>query len=270
LLRLTLVGVLSASLSSCIFQFTDGHTSIGSGTNPDLISEASHLSASVPTAKCLDITTGYNCRYNIGGQDENSTINILAEGGPAAVIRRIFYDPLILEVPAGVISTTGTYDAGSGPQPLLISSAHSFPVQPGTRITAEVGTTFLFLDVPSDVTSGLPISNPAAGPVFTYTLSFVIEAPLGPPPPPVTVKPMLAGSLTVLWQTYYVPLLPCVNDFATIPAITIPQASTPQDLVPSLLDLIDNHGIGPCNHVTYDFTQATRPPGLVFLPFTRR
>ena len=132
----------------------------------------------------------------------------------------------------------GSLGLDAATETLPTGRANSFAVQPGTRITAEVGTTFLFLDLLISVTSGLPIRNPAAGPVFSYTLSFQQNFPISTTVPPVKVKPMMAGAFTILWQTYYVPLLPCVNDFASIPAITIPQASTPQDLIPSLVDLI--------------------------------
>ena len=242
----------------------------GPSSNPDEMVETSNMSAGASAVNCANTETGSDCVYTIDGENVESTVNFQSGVPSGADVIRNFIDPLILEVPAGVVSPTGTYDTGSGPLPLPIRRANSFPVQPGMRMTAEVGTTFLFLDLPVSVTSDLPISNPVAGPVFSYTLSFQQIFPISATVPPVKVKPMLAGAVTLFWTTYYVPLLPCLADFAAVPAVTIPQASTPQDLETTLGDLIRGHHAAPCNHYTYNFTNAMPPAGLVFLPTVRR
>jgi hypothetical protein len=172
----------------------------------------------------------------------------------------LFVDPLILEVPQDVISVTATYDEGGGPQPLPVGRGGSFQVHPGLWITAEVGTTFLFLDLPSGV-------DPAAD--LSFSLSYHRLLPPGPPPP-ATIKPLLAGLVIVRHQKYYIPLLPCVTDFAVVPAITLPQSDTPQDLEMDLGDLIRSHEAEPCDHVVHDFSGALPPPGLVFMPLAQR
>src|SRR5205085_6431320 len=131
---------------------------------------------------------------------------------------------------------------------------------PGLSITAEVGTSFLFLDLPANVDHDADLS---------YSLTYHRLLPPGPIPPAV-IKPMLAGLVVAQHQTYYIPLLPCVTDFADVPPITLPQSDTPQDLEMTLGDLIRNHEAGPCDHVAHDFSGALPPEGLVFMPLAQR
>jgi hypothetical protein len=141
-------------------------------------------------------------------------------------------------------------------------------VHPGLRITAEVGTTFLLLDLPGDVEANLP-ADPGQGTDLDFSLSFNWLVPHSLHPP-LTIKPMVAGLVTAQHQRFYIPLLPCVTDFADVPAITIPQSDTPQHLEVTLGDLIRNHDAGPCDHAVHDFSAAVPPPGLVFAPLVRR
>jgi hypothetical protein len=86
----------------------------------------------------------------------------------------------------------------------------------------------------------------------------------------MTIKPMTAGFVIAQHQKYYIPLLPCVTDFVDVPAITIPESDTPQNLEMALGDLIRSHDAGPCNHVVHDFSAALPPPGLLFAPLVRK
>jgi hypothetical protein len=183
-------------------------------------------------------------------------VSLVSEFG----ILGVFVDPLILEVPDDVISITATYDNGGGPQPLPVYQAGSFQVHPGLSITAQVGTTFLFLDLPSNVDHDADMS---------FSLSYHRLLPQGPTAP-ATIKPMLGGLVIAQHQRYYIPLLPCVTDFADVPAITLPLSDTPQDLEMTLGDLIRSHEAGPCDHVVHDFSGALPPPGLVFMPVVLR
>lgn len=177
-------------------------------------------------------------------------------------------------MPSNILSPTGTYDGGSGPRPLFIQQVNSFRVTPSRRITAETGTTFLILSMSSNVTAGLP-RRPSTGPVYTYSLSFQQDYPLTATVPPVIIKPLLAGTVTTQFQTYYMPLFPCVayaqHPFAGIPAVTIPHATSAQDLDATLGGLLHTGSLlTDCQTVQYyDYTNATLPPGLIFLPLVR-
>ena len=267
--RAGLLGLLCASLSGCFLRGTLGNIEYV-GTVGDGIQDYSHKflsdtnggtcfgSASPPHNQFI------NCLYLIDGLPISSTVSLLSELG----ILGVFIDPLILEVPSNVISVTATYDTGGGPQPLPVDRAGSFQVHPGLWVTAEVGTTFLFLELPGDVAASLP-GDPDQGPDLSFSLSYHRLLPPGPPQP-ATIKAMTAGVVIAQYQKYYIPLLPCVTDFADVPPITLPESDTPQNLEMALGDLIRNHEASPCNHVVHDFSGALPPPGLLFAPLVRR
>jgi hypothetical protein len=261
LARIGLFALVWAGLSGCFLRGALGNIeyvgTIGDGIQDYVHSFFSDTSggscvgsASPPHNVFID------CFYIIDGLPISSTVSLLSNLG----IYGVFIDPLILEVPSNVISVTATYDNGGGPQPLPVGRAGSFQVHPGLWITAQVGTTFLFLDLPRSVDPDADIS---------YSLSYHRLLPPGPPPPAV-IKPMLAGVVIAQNQIYYIPLLPCVTDFADVPAVTIPESDTPQPLDMTLGDLIRNHDASPCDHVVHDFSGALPPPGLVFLPVVLR
>jgi len=271
LTRVGLMAGLAAGLAGCWLRTIIGNVvvepDLGAQINDVVTAAFSGTTASFCSSASSPPDMTYNtCDYVVDGVPLSSTTTLIAEQGLFGVL----LDPLILEVPSNVISATGSYDIGSGPQPLIINHADSFPVTPGQRITAETGTTFLFLDVPGSALSGLPSGDPTAGPVYSYTLSFHQTLPISQSVPAVQVKAMLAGTITVLWQTYYIPLLPCASTFAAIPAVTIPRAATPQNLETTVGDLIRNHSVAGCQFATYDFSTAAPPAGLAFLPLIQR
>jgi hypothetical protein len=267
--RLGVFAMIGASLSGCFLQQVMGNVQVHSGITPELRDIVANSSAIVDGGFCQTNYEPENvryvtCSYFIDGEPISSTVDLVGAFGLYGVL----IDPLILEVPSDVISITSTYDTGSGAQPLPVGQAGSFPVNPGLRITAEVGMTFLFLDMPGEVVAALP-GDPNQGTNLSFSLSYHRLIPPGPIPP-TTIKPMVAGTLVVQHQNYYVPLLPCVTDFADVPAITLPQSNTPQHLEMTLGDLIRNHDASPCNHVVHDFSGALPPPGLIFAPLVRR
>jgi len=79
---------------------------------------------------------------------------------------------------------------------------------------------------------------------------------------------MFTGKVVVQGFTYYVPLLPCVTDFADVPAFELPLASTPADLKPAFHNILQAGNLG-CFHKGYIFTAP--PPytldNSLFLPF---
>jgi hypothetical protein len=204
------------------------------------------------------------CSYLIDGEYISSTVQLVDSLGLFGVL----VDPLILEVPTAVISVTATFDTGGGPQPLPVDRAGSFQVHPGLWVTAEVGMTFLFLELPEEVVASLP-PDPDQGIDLDFSLSFHQLLPPGPHSP-LTIKAMTAGLVIVQHQKYYIPLLPCVTDFIYVPPVTVPESDTPQPLEMALGDLIRSHEAEPCDHAVHDFSGALPPPGLVFVPLVGR
>jgi hypothetical protein len=179
----------------------------------------------------------------------------------------LLLDPLIAEVPAGVHTVTGTYDLGGGPQPLLVTTVDRFKITHALSVTAEPGTKFLIFELPPSVEAMLPTDVPTNGLPITYSVQYVHNLPITQSVPIQTVKLMLAGRVDFFGNKYYVPLLPCVTDFALVPAVTLPLSATPQDMQPALGGL---SGQG-CNGTAYFF--QPEPPTLdqkVYLPVIGR
>jgi hypothetical protein len=68
------------------------------------------------------------------------------------------------------------------------------------------------------------------------------------------IKAMFAAKVTVGGMTYYPPLLPCVTDFGSVPAVSPGSVSLAQ--LPALLA-----SVSPCDHKAYDFGIAGPPAG---------
>ena len=66
---------------------------------------------------------------------------------------------------------------------------------------------------------------------------------------------MATGRVEVGGQKFHVPLLPCVTDFASVPAIT-----TPIPVPGGMVTLPSYSGLG-CDNVTYNFSAATTGGG---------
>ncbi|MGD2026210.1 MAG: hypothetical protein PVI99_00220 [Anaerolineales bacterium] len=174
-----------------------------------------------------------------------SSAELISEFG----ILGVFVDPLILQVPDGATNFTGTFDDGNGPYSIVVTETNSFTVQPGTMVTAEAGQKFVILEFPPSIESALIANGQLDGP-FDFNFEFEL-----PSLSPVEVKPMYTGRVEVGGETFYVPLLPCVTDFAAVPAITIPVDPGFQvDLMPQILDSIFQGAVEGCNGQVYDFT----------------
>jgi hypothetical protein len=204
----------------------------------------------------------YECFYFINGQHFTATSYLLAKGGVFGVL----FDPVIVQVPADVLTVTATYDDNGVARPLQVSRLPSFHASPDITVTAEAGQTFLILELPPAVAAEVPSGDPEAGLTLSYTLSYSREVPAFPPPGPQTVKLMLTGKAVVNGHSYYVPLLPCETDFANLPPLELPASGSPQNLQPALGAWLEAHPMAPCDHEAYYFNNAPPPPIRVFLP----
>jgi hypothetical protein len=185
------------------------------------------------------------CIYHIeggvgefGSFDLQSTSQLISEFGLFGVL----IDPVILQVPEDAYEPSGTFTdtSFSTTQPVVVTEADSFNVQPGVSVAPEAGQKFFILEFPTFTDTN----------EVEYDFDFTFKVP---EVEPVNVKAMFAGRVNAGGYTYYIPLLPCTTDFADVPEFTIPVADTPQDLMADLLDYaMSNDDIG-CDGQTYDF-----------------
>jgi hypothetical protein len=237
----------------------------------DISEEANQIISTVfsdsTAAVCLDTDYGYyDCTYIIDGAIITSTFYLLSEYG----ITGVLIDPLILQVPADAGEFSATYDDGSGPEPLVNRTTGSFQATPDLTITAETGQQFVILELPPSVESSLPSGDPDSAPQFSYALSFTRTVPFGEPIDPLQVKAMLTGKAIINEHRYYVPLLPCATDFASLPALEIPQSANPVNLQTAVGDLIRQGGSVGCDHQGYYFNNVPPPPLKVYLALLNR
>ena len=267
LFRILLVLLLSPTLTACALRSLFGNVIIVEDIENVVNEIITTVFSDSTAAVCLDTDYGfYECTYILDGEIITSTLYLLSEFG----ITGVLIDPMILQVPEQASVNTATYDDGTGPEPLYVTTTDSFNVQPGTTVTAETDNKFLILELPPSVTDTLPGGDPNAAPEFSYSLSFTQVQPIGDPIDPLNVKIMLAGKVIVNEYNYYVPLLPCVTDFASIPALEIPQSGVPVDLQPAVGDLIGLGGSVVCDHQAYYFDNVPPPPLKVYLPIILR
>jgi hypothetical protein len=186
--------------------------------------------------------------------ERTSSAELISEFG----ILGVFIDPLIIQVPAGATNFTGMFDDGAGAEPLVITEVSSFRADVTTEVVPESGHKFVILEFPADVTSALQSNGTLDGP-FDFNVAFEL-----PSLSPVEVKAMYTGKVTVNGQTFFPPMLPCVTDFADVPAITLPVSQDPvnSNLMPQILAILDQYATLACNGVVYDYTSIAEPPAL--------
>ena len=252
LLMLALLGVLLMMLSGCFLQFLVGRVFVRTiGEEVEAIIAASF--SNTTTAVCTEeefineegkLVTDVECTYIIASEefpfipDQTSTAQLISEFG----ILGVFIDPVILQVPIDATNFTGTFDDGSGPEPIVITEVTSFHADAATEVLAESGQKFVILEFPS---------VPPDGTNFSFYFEFEVVALAG-----VDVKPMFAGKVQVNGDTFYPPMLPCTTDFSTIPAVTIPVSDFLNDLSIQLALPLVQRRVSPCDGQVYDFTVA--------------
>ena len=202
----------------------------------------------------------YGCTYSIFDDDGflveiTSTFKLISEMGVFGAI----IDPLVLQVPADATNVVATYNNAGSDEPLVVTETTSFPVTPGVTVDAEAGTKFLILELPDAAAAALPqgLSDIDIGlefDVVDFTNLFV--------------KTMLTARVVESATTYYVPVFPCVTDFAQIPAIQIPVGGTFQDLRPGIRDAFAASPGMACDLVVYDFTTGSPSTTTTIAPTT--
>ncbi|MDJ0656482.1 MAG: hypothetical protein QNJ40_20145 [Xanthomonadales bacterium] len=243
------IGVLLFTLliSGCFFRSLVGFVDDRGGVS---------LSGNVQAGFCdfnTSIPEFFGCTYTT--RDESgriieiiSSFELITEFGLLGAL----IDPLILQLPDSITSVSGTYNNAGFDQPLDVSLVDSFPVLPGQMVSAEPGTQFAILELPDAVAAAID----PGGEDFDFTMQFDAT-----PGQPVMVKPMLTASVDVQGTRYYLPMLPCVTDFAQVPEMEIPVGTFFQDLRLPAVGLFTQPGNLTCDEVVYDFEN---PSGRIF------
>lgn len=264
---MALVILISPLLSGCFLRTLVGGFGTAEGGRLIVFLEAGSNTAVCVREDIDETSSVYECTYYLGDPFEEggftvttSTVELISNFGFLGVL----IDPLILQVPAEASNFSATFQSidGSMAGDLVTSVVDAFDVQPGMMIAAEPGQKFVILELPEDIAATLPEVDPIGGVSLDFDLSFDLPDP-GPDPDPVEVKGMYAGRVDVDGQTFYIPLLPCVDDFANVPSIQIPASPTAQDLRSQLLDAFGNGDLPGCDSKVYTFDSAGDPdPGL--------
>jgi hypothetical protein len=121
------------------------------------------------------------------------------------------YDPLIVQVPASMSNFAGSIAVGppgiAPDTPLsIISGLTSVPIDAHTNLVAEPGMQLVIVD----------FQAPDNAPFGTYTLKLQFSGTTN------SIKVMFAAKITAGAAAYYVPIFPCVTDFASVLPIALP------------------------------------------------
>jgi hypothetical protein len=179
----------------------------GSNTAVDFMA-----SAGLKVCSVLAGTNTLHCSYFIDGEEIVSDARLASPFGFLAFL----IDPLILQVPDAASNFSGTFGGSSITGSLSITEVPgTLPADINTAITPEPGTKLVIVDFPNPPP---PLDNQS----FGFTLHFELPGDATP----VRLKALFAGRVESNGQTFFVPLLPCETNFASIPTITLPQSST--------------------------------------------
>lgn len=144
-----------------------------------------------------------------GTQNFPFLIQLLGYAAPLTL-----YDPLIVQVPAAMSNFAGSITAGPpgvnpGTPLSVIAGLTSVPIDATTNLVAEPGMQLVILDFPTP--------TGVANGTYTFRLQFSGTTN--------SIKAVFAAKLAAGASTYYLPLFPCVTNFASVPAISLPATS---------------------------------------------
>jgi hypothetical protein len=183
----------------------------------------------------------FTCLY-AGEAGAAITSNVILTG--ADILLLLIFDPLIIQLPDTATNLAGSFlhdDSGTSGNLVITSGLTSFNADLDTTITAEPGTQFVILD--------LPDAAPMTG-SFAFNVNFALP----PGTASLQLKPLFTGKVVANGQTFFPPLLPCVTDFANVPALNVPFPTG--GAIPIPLGQVQG-----CDNVVYNFGPNGPPPG---------
>ncbi len=186
----------------------------------------------VTTATCVDDGNDLQCYYTIRDADgfpvaHTSSATLISEFGVLGVL----VDPLVLQIPEDLRVNAASYDIGDGLLPLEILVTGSVPVDAETILLAEPGQKLVIFELPDSVGPLLPPGDPANGLPAAMQVEFERTRSPGALFDPLEIKAMFTLPYRVGETDYYLPMLPCVTDFAQVPPILVDPAAPNQDLL---------------------------------------
>lgn len=219
----SLVGFLPLLLAGCFL----------SGLRGCIDSEGSgHVEGEFETALCQvgEETGGVSVRCPfvfLGSEEVESSLTLLT---PAETFFLLFLDPLVVQFPDGASNFSGVFTKTNPPGmgALSVQTTNCIATAPGRRLCAEPGHKLVIFELPSGMETGS----------FQFSLDFTVT-----PAQSIEVKPILTGKVITGGRTFYPVLIPCIDDFASAPSVTIPQSMSIVDLSLPLA------GVQPCQGV---------------------
>ena len=239
--RLALVVVVSgsaAALNGCLI------SNMSSGTVSGLTTVQATATLLQPSPCAVDAATQTTTCTPVmqvglpGGaaQSFQFLIKLLGYTAPLTL-----YDPLIVQVPASMSNFAGSIAVGppgvAPDTPLsIIAGLTSVPIDASTNLVAEPGMQLVIID----------FQAPSGAPAGTYTLKLQFSGTTN------SIKVVFAAKISGASATYYVPIFPCVTDFANVQAISLPVTNL-SALVPIILSAQG------CNGKAYNFAGIGTP-----------
>jgi len=232
ILSLVLILFIGIFTSGCLVSILQGKAvDLGDGIGIFVVG-----SSSIDTCSIL-FPDSVMCTNSIDSQENWSSFEL--SGFPIFLV--ILLDPIIVQVPAEATNFTGVF-VGPGTEGFLDIQAGftTLPVDINNNMTAEPGMQLVILDFPDP--------QPVLPAIFGFTFGYNLPPGAGP----FEIKVMSAGKVPTEEGTFYPPIYPCENDFANIPAVTIPESLNFQNI-----DLSAYVGLPGCNGLVYDYTGLT-------------
>lgn len=210
------------------------------------------VSANANTSLCDSEGGGiYSCAYFPGSEEER--ISRFEISDVELLLFLFLLDPVVVQVPQEAQAFQGSYfhqGSGESGQLAITAGLDSIPADAEHTLTAEPGMQLVIIE--------LPEGAPATGD-FSFNFNFRVPDTLTS----LEVKPLFTARAQTADETYYLPLLPCVTDMASVPALSVPLP------VGGIVPLPVNT-VPACDNVTYQIGPDAPADDMLFLPLVQQ
>lgn len=212
------------------------------------------VSATTDIALCVTNGSGiFTCEYYFVGPSGERLISsafVLSDIELALLL--FLLDPLVIQLPDSAHDFAGSYlhtESGEGGDLAITSGLDTLPIDADRSFTAEPGTQIVVIELPE----GAPTTGE-----FAVNFNFAVPDTLTS----LEMKPLFTGRVdTVLGDTFYLPLLPCVMDMASVPPVSVPLPAGGQVSLPVA-------SVEGCDGEVYAMT-PTQATDSIYLPLVR-